>query len=173
MDESMVDGHVETFLTLHLETWAVASGNQHETQKTDGGEKEEKDQDNTANDDDQIFSTLVLETWAIASENQCKTQETGGDGEEPKVETNTCDEERSIIKDCSIKRIDGYEAHEFQGIARENDVKAKMVNGHEELFPALVLETWALTDVRPKRRIVMGKKQGLKLICATKSLSKI
>ena len=167
MNESMADGHVETFLTLHLETWAVASGNQRETQETDGGKKEEKDQDNTTNDDGQIFSTLVPETWAIASENRCKTQETGGDGEEPKVETNTCGEERSIIKDCSIKRIDGYEAHEFEGIAMENDVKAKMVNGHEELFPALVLETWALTDVRPKRQKLAARKQRSMLIRAT------
>ena len=46
----------------------------------------------------------------------------------------------------------------------ENDVKAKTVNGHEEPFPALVLETWALTNVRPKRRTVEARKQGLKLI---------
>ena len=171
MDESMANGHVETFLTLHSETWAVASGNQCETQETDGGEKEENDQDNIDNDDGQNFSTLVPKTWAIASENRCKTQETGGDGEELKVETNTCDEERSIIKDCSIEKINGYEAHDFEEIAMENDIKAKMVNGHEEPFPALVLETWALTDVRPKRRKLAGRKQRSILTYGTINIS--
>ena len=125
MDESMVDGHVETFLTLHLET------------------------------------------CAIVSENRCKTQETRGDGKNQKVETNTCDEERSIIKNFLIEKINGYEAHDFEEIAMENDVKAKMVNGHEEPFPTLVLETWALTDVRPKRRKLASRKKRSILIRTT------
>ena len=99
--------------------------------------------------------------------NLCKTQEKGGDGEEPKVETNTCDEERSIIRDCSIEKINGYKAHDFEEIDMENDVKAKMLNSHEEPFPALVLETWALTDVRPKRQKLAARKQRSILIRTT------
>ena len=44
MDELMADGHVETFVTLYLETSTVASGNQRETQETDGGCEEVKDE---------------------------------------------------------------------------------------------------------------------------------
>ena len=44
MYDWMVDGHVKTFLTLDLETWAIASGNQRETQVTDGGCEEVKDE---------------------------------------------------------------------------------------------------------------------------------
>ena len=92
MDESMADGHVET------------------------------------------FSTLVPETWADASESKRETQETEGGGEEVKAEANTCEEEG----DVKMKRVD---------------------DDHEETFPTKVLETWALTDVRPKRRKVAVRKQ--------------
>ena len=37
MDESTAGGCVETFPTLDLETWAVASESQHETQETESG----------------------------------------------------------------------------------------------------------------------------------------
>ena len=80
MDESMAYGHVETFLTLYLETWAVASGNQHETKEMDGGGEEDsqKDHDNTdngigpkiaraSNDHGEDSSTLVPKTSAVAS----------------------------------------------------------------------------------------------------------
>ena len=42
-----------------------------------------------------------------------------------------------------------------------------MVNGHEETFPTLVLETWALTDVRTKRWKVTARKQREKLMPTT------
>ena len=47
MHALMADAHVETFLALDLETWAIAYGNQYET---DGGNEEEKDHDNTDHD---------------------------------------------------------------------------------------------------------------------------
>ena len=81
MDESMADGHVETFLTP------------------------------------------VLETSAVAPLCQRETGETEGVGEEPKVEKNTCDEERRIIEACSIKKVNGYEAHEIEEIATKNDIE--------------------------------------------------
>ena len=72
------------------------------------------------------------------------------------------------------KRINGYEAHESKEIAMKNDVKPKRVdNDHEETFPTKVLETWALTDVRPERQKVAAKKRRLKLMHATKNLHKI
>ena len=40
MDKSTVDDRVETFPTLDLETWAVASKCQHETQETESGGEE-------------------------------------------------------------------------------------------------------------------------------------
>ena len=69
------------------------------------------------NDHDRIFSTHVPETWVVASKNQRETQETEGVGEKLKVEKNTCDEERRIIEACSIKKVNGYEAHEIEEIA--------------------------------------------------------
>ena len=42
MDESMADGHLETFPTLILETLVVASENQCETKDTEGGGKKKK-----------------------------------------------------------------------------------------------------------------------------------
>ena len=53
---------------------------------------------------------------------------------EVKAEANTCEEEG----DVKMKRVD---------------------NDHEETFPTKVLETWALTNVRPKRQKVVVKKQ--------------
>ena len=41
-DESMHDGWVETFPTLILETLAVASKNQCETEETEGGGEKKK-----------------------------------------------------------------------------------------------------------------------------------
>ena len=78
------------------------------------------------NDHGRIFSTHALETWAVASKNQRETQETEGVGEEPKVEKNTCDEERRIIEACSIKRVNGCEAHEIEEIATKNNIESKM-----------------------------------------------
>ena len=115
------------------------------------------------------FSTLILETWAVASKRQRETQETEGGSEEVKDKTNTCEEEGTIIVACSIKRINGYEAHDSKEIAMKNDIKPKRVdNDHEETFPTKVLETWALTDVRPKRWTMATRKQGLKPMCATR-----
>ena len=51
MDELMEDGHVETFLTLHLETWAIASKNQCETQETEGVGEEPKVEKNTCDEE--------------------------------------------------------------------------------------------------------------------------
>ena len=42
MDESMADGHLETFPTLVIETLAVASENQRETKDTEGGGEKKK-----------------------------------------------------------------------------------------------------------------------------------
>ena len=42
MDKSMADGHLKTFPTLILETLAVASENQRETEETEGGGEEKK-----------------------------------------------------------------------------------------------------------------------------------
>ena len=96
------------------------------------------------NNHGETFSTFVpeAETWVIVSKSQRETQESEGGGEEAKVKVDTCDEEGIIIKSCSIKKVSGYEAHEFEEIVVENDIEAKMVNGHEETFPTLVLETW-------------------------------
>ena len=88
---------------------------------------------------DEISSTLVPDTWATMSGNLRETQETEGGSKELKVKADTCDKERSIIKACSINRVNGYQAHEFEEIAMENYVKEKMVNGHEEPFPTVVL----------------------------------
>ena len=100
MDKSMADGHVETFLTFDLETWAVATGNQHETQETEGYDKEEKNQDNTdndigptmarvSNDHGEDSSTLVPKTSTVASESQRETEEKEGGCEEVKDEDQT------------------------------------------------------------------------------------
>ena len=42
MDESMADGHLETFPTLILETLAVASENPRETEETEGDRDKKK-----------------------------------------------------------------------------------------------------------------------------------
>ena len=169
MDESMADGRVETFSTLVPETWADASESKHETQEMEGGSEEVKAKINTCKEERRIieacsnkringyeayeskeiatkndiesemamdesmadghvetFSTLVPETWVDASESKRETQETEGGGKEVKAEANTCEE--------------------------EGDVKPKRVDDDdEETLPTKVLETWALTDVRPKR----------------------
>ena len=68
MEESMADGHVET--------WAVAFRNQIESQEIDGGSEKVKDQDNTnndigpkltraSNDHGEDSSTLVPKTSAV------------------------------------------------------------------------------------------------------------
>ena len=115
----------------------------------------------------ETFSTLVPETWAVASKRQRETQETEGGGEEVKAKINTCKEEGRVIEACSIKRINEYKAHESKKIVMKNDIKPKRVDDDEETFPTKVLETWALTDVRPKRQKVAAKKQRLKLIRTT------
>ena len=74
----------------------------------------------------ETFSTLVPETWAVASESQRETQKTEGGGDEVKVEANACNEEGSIIEACSIKRVNGYEAHEIEEIATKNDIESKV-----------------------------------------------
>ena len=61
-----------------------------------------------------------------------------------------------------MKRFNGYEAHESEEIVMKNDVEAKMVNGHEETFPTLVLENCTLTNIRPKRQNVTVRKQNSK-----------
>ena len=127
------------------------------------------------NDHDRICSTHVPETWAVASKNQRETQETEGVGEESKVEKNTCDEERRIIEACSMKKVNGYEAHEIEEIATKNDIQSEMamdesmVDGHVETFLTLHLPKEQLrprTYVRPKRREVMAKNRRSKLIHA-------
>ena len=47
MDESMEDGHLETFPTLILETSVVASENECETEEREGGGEEMKVDANT------------------------------------------------------------------------------------------------------------------------------
>ena len=42
MDKSMVDGHLETFPTLILESLAVTSENQRETEETEGAREKKK-----------------------------------------------------------------------------------------------------------------------------------
>ena len=90
-----------------------------------------------------------------------------------KAKINTCKEEGRVIEACSIKRINEYKAHESKKIVMKNDIKPKRVNDDdEETFPTKVLETWALTDVRPKRWTMATRKQGLKPMCATRKKSK-
>ena len=118
------------------------------------------------NDHDRIFSTHAPETWAVVSKNQRETQEMEGVGEEPKVETNTCDEERSIIEACSIKRVNGYEAHEIEEIATKNDIESEvameelMADGRVEDSFTQVPETWAVAESQRETQEMEGGSKG-------------
>ena len=111
----MADGHVETFLILNLETWAVAFGNQREIQEMDGGEEEGKDEDNKDNHIDpkmarennhhgEDSSTLVPEILELASQSQRETEETKGGCEEAKDEVGVYYEE---TKQSTMTKGDG------------------------------------------------------------------
>ena len=62
--------------------------------------------------------------------------------------------------------------------ADANNLKVEMAKGNTtkaiyENVERLVRETWALIDVRPKRRTVAARKQGLKLVCVTRRSNKV
>ena len=130
MDESMENGGVKTFPTLVPKTCAIVFKSQHETQETEGGNEGKFKSDvkddikakvSEAVNQRQIDSFAhVPETWTVVTKSQHETQE--GGSEELKVEADACNEDRSIIKAYSIKRVNGYETHEFEEISMENDV---------------------------------------------------
>ena len=86
MDESMADGHVETFLTPVLETSAVAPLCQRETGEMEGGGGKTKahheDEEDRGRKD---FPTPILETSAVAPLCQRETGETEGGGGKTKA----------------------------------------------------------------------------------------
>ena len=101
MEEFTADDRVETFPTLDLETWVVASESQHEIQeKESGGEANIEDNANnnvqqkvamdekTVTDGAEVLPTIVPETSAIVPESEHKTGEMEGGGEEMRVEAN-------------------------------------------------------------------------------------
>ena len=59
-DESMADGHVKTFSTLVLETWAIALKSQRETQETEGGGEEVKAETNTCEEQGRIIEACSI-----------------------------------------------------------------------------------------------------------------
>mgnify|MGYP000353112311 CR=1 FL=1 len=129
--------------TLVLETWAVASENQRETQETEGGDEEAKvgadaHDGNIATDNDigpkmarmskdhgEDSSTLVLETSAVASESQHETEEMEGGYEEAKDEANVCDEEtkRSTMTKAYVHNKEAEES-----MTMDNDGQASQEN---------------------------------------------
>ena len=85
--------------------------------------------DNTAKEEDVhvlTSSTLALETMEIASSNRCKTQEMEGEVEEVKVKTDAYDEDISIVETCLIEKVNRYEAHEFEEMDNDNDLKVEV-----------------------------------------------
>ena len=151
MDESMADGHVETFLTPILETSAVAPLCQRETRETEGGggktkAHHEAEEDRGRKD----IRTPVLETLAVAPVCQCETGEMEGGGgktktqhdEEVKIEADAYDEDISILNTCLIEKVNRYETHEFEEVVMDDTPKA-IGQSHME-YSMLVLETWVV-----------------------------
>ena len=75
----------------------------------------------------------------------------------------------SIIKACMIEEDNGHEAYTVDDVAANDKVKEVFVNNttrvdddHGETSSTLDPETWALADVRPKRRKVAAGKERLK-----------
>ena len=100
MDEWMVDGHLETFPTLILETLAVASENQRETEETESGGEETKvkadayegervdevamgEMTEDGNTEDSWL--LILKTLAVVNEKLRETENMKGGGKEGKT----------------------------------------------------------------------------------------
>ena len=83
------------------------------------------------------------------------------------------DEGVSIIKACMIEEDNGCEAYRVDDIATNDKVKEVFVNNtrvdddHGETSSTLDPNTWALADVRPKRRKVAARKRRSKLIRTT------
>ena len=84
------------------------------------------------------------------------------------------DEEVSIIEACMIEEENRCEAYRVGDIAANDKVKEVFVNNtiradneHEETSSTLNPETWALVDVRPKRRNVGARNQRSKPIRTT------
>ena len=83
------------------------------------------------------------------------------------------DEGTSMRKSCEIEGDKNCEADVIEEIAMKKDIESEvlmdesMTDGYVETFPTLVLDTWELTDVRPKRRKVVARKQREKLMPTT------
>ena len=84
------------------------------------------------------------------------------------------DEGVSIIEACMIEEDNGCEAYRVDDVAANDKVKEVFVNNttrvdddHGETSSTLDPETWALADVRPKRRKVAARKRRSKPIRTT------
>ena len=83
------------------------------------------------------------------------------------------DEGARMRKACVIEGDKKCKADKIEEIAMKKDIESEvlmdesMTDGYVETFPTLVLDTWELTDVRPKRRKVVARKQREKLMPTT------
>ena len=127
------------------------------------------------------------------NENQQKTQETEG-GNKGEFQSNVKDDIKTkVLKAIDKRQMDSFahvletwavvvqsqrETQETEDDGEEAKVQANANNNvgawttNTYGLSTLILETWALIDVRPKRRTVTTKKQGSKLICREKKPSK-
>ena len=174
--KSMEDGHVEIFPTLDLETWAVVSEIQHETQETEGDGGEAKVIDNANNEvgaevigrSTNTYGSLHTHSRDLGI-NRCKTQEKDGGGEEARVEAGACDKE---VKQSRMIEVDVC----YKVITKEMDMdNTTMENAdQDENFFTHVPETWAFAterNMRPKRWKVAVRGR-TKTVCTTRRPSK-
>ena len=74
--------------------------------------------------------------------------------EEVKAKTNTCKEEGRIIEDCSIEKVNGYEADEFEEMATNNELEMEVAMDNTmkedgkcaETSSPLFQDIWAMVD---------------------------
>ena len=138
MDDSMADGHVETFPTSILETSAVATECQRETGETEGGggktkahheEEEDRGRKN--------IPTPVLETSAVAPVCQRETGETeGGDGktkaqhdEDVRIEADVKEDIRRKESNAQRKRDSFTHVPETWAVATESQRETREKDG--------------------------------------------
>ena len=84
------------------------------------------------------------------------------------------EEEVSVLEACMIEEGNMCDSYRVDDVAANDKVKEMFVNNttrvdddHGETSSILDLETWALIDVRTKRRKVVARKRRLKPIRTT------